>query len=244
MMSQIRRDGADGGQTIFMEYGDSISQGWGSTDIWKMSFWSMLNEAYKKIDPSFQVIERGWGTRCARMGKCFLSCDYEFAKAHPGQIYDWRCVESLGMNVSAVFLMYGTNDAKVHPFEMEPFKVEWLNLCKRFMNMTSKPDIFVTIPPPLYMDGYVPGSRDIYNQRISLEIPKMAKECGVPDDQIIDLFNNMGGKDMTMPQLYCDKRWCDGFHPVDAGQDIMAREIMKVMMNFYMKTPKGRQGTK
>ena len=68
------------------------------------------------------------------------------------------------MNVSAVFLMYGTNDAKVCPFEMEPFKKEWLSLCKRFMNMESKPDIFVTIPPPLYMDGYVKGSRDVYNK--------------------------------------------------------------------------------
>jgi len=242
MMSHIRRDGADGSQTIFMEYGDSISQGWGSTDIFKMSFWSMLDQAFKYIDPSLGVIERGWGTRCARMGSCILSCDEKFAKAHPGQIYDWRCVESLGMNVSAVFLMYGTNDAKVHPFEMEPFKREWLSLCKRFMNMTSKPDIFVSIPPPLYMDGYVPGSRHIANDLISKEIPKMAKECGVGDDQIINLFGAMGGANLTMPQLYCDNRWCDGFHPVDAGQDIMAREIMDVMMNYYMKNPQGRKG--
>jgi len=62
------------------------------------------------------------------------------------------------MNVSSVFLFFGTNDAKVRPFDMEGFKYEWLSLCKRFQNMTSKPDIFVVIPPPLYMDGYVKGS--------------------------------------------------------------------------------------
>jgi len=144
------------------------------------------------------------------------------------------------MNVSAVFLLYGTNDAKVKPFEMEPFKEEWIKLCKRFQNMKSKPDIFVTIPPPLYMDGWVQGSVDTYNNHVSKEIPKMAKECGVGDDQIIDLFTAMGGAEQTMPQLYCDYRWCDGYHPVDAGQNIMAREILKSMMNYYLKKPKGK----
>ena len=68
----------------------------------------------------------------------------------------------------------------------------------------------------------------------------MAKECGVGDDQIIDLFNPMGGQQLLAPQYYCDHRWCDGFHPVDAGQDVMAREIFKTLMNYYMKNPKGR----
>jgi len=54
----------------------------------------------------------------------------------------------------------------------------------------------------------------------------MAKECGVADDQIIDVFSNMGGAGLTMPQLYCDNRWCDGYHPVDTGQDIMAKTIL------------------
>ena len=113
--------------------------------------------------------------------------------------------------------MYGTNDAKVKNFDMGLFKTDWLKLCKRFQNMASKPDIFVTIPPPLYMDGYVKGSMDIYNKQISQELPSMAKECGVGDDQIIDLFNPMGGQNLVNPHFYCDHRWCDGFHPVDAG---------------------------
>ena len=71
----------------------------------------------------------------------------------------------------------------------------------------------------------------------------MAKECGASDDQIIDLFHAMGGEEQTMPQLYCDNRWCDGFHPVDAGQNIMAMKIFETIMNYYMKNPKGRQGT-
>jgi len=132
LMSNIRKDGADKSKTIIMEYGDSISQGWGSTDLFKVSFWAMLNNALQSIDPSFQVIERGWGTRCAKMGGCILSCNETFAKAHPGQIYDWRCEESLGMDVSTVFLFFGTNDAKVHPFDLEGFKYEWLHLCQRF----------------------------------------------------------------------------------------------------------------
>jgi len=50
----------------------------------------------------------------------------------------------------------------------------------------------------------------------------MAKECGASDDQIINLFDAMGGKELNKPYLYCDYRWCDGYHPVDMGHDIMA----------------------
>ena len=70
----------------------------------------------------------------------------------------------------------------------------------------------------------------------------MAKECGAGDDQIIDLFNPMGGKELKAPYMYCNNRWCDGFHPVDAGQDVMGKEILSKIVSFYMKKPKGRQG--
>lgn len=106
--------------------------------------------------------------------------------------------------------------------------------------MKSKPDVFVIIPPPMYKDGWIRGMANIFNQRMSKEYPQMAKECGVGDDQIIDLYSAMGGDKLSMPQLYCDNRWCDGFHPVDAGQDVMALETLKVIMNYYLKKPKGR----
>jgi len=92
----------------------------------------MLNNALKSIDPSFEVIERGWGTRCAKMGGCILACNETFAKMTPGQKYDWRCTESLAMDVSTVFLFFGTNDAKVRPFDMDGFKHDWIQLCQRF----------------------------------------------------------------------------------------------------------------
>ena len=53
MMANIRRDGADGSKTIIMEYGDSISNGWGSSDYYKLSSWALLNNALQSIDPSF-----------------------------------------------------------------------------------------------------------------------------------------------------------------------------------------------
>lgn len=108
--------------------------------------------------------------------------------------------------------------------------------------MTSKPDVFVVIPPPLYMDGWVKDSQELYNQHVSKEIPKLAKECGAADDQIIDLFTAMGGAELKYPHYYCDHRWCDGFHPVDAGQDVMGKEILKTILNFYMKNPLGKKG--
>lgn len=110
--------------------------------------------------------------------------------------------------------------------------------------MSSKPDVFIVIPPPIYVDGKVEGSMDLLNGKIIPEISNIAKECGVADDQMIDLYNAMGGQDLQKPHLFCDERWCDGFHPVDKGQDIMAREILIKIMNFYIKNPQGRHGSK
>jgi len=37
----------------------------------------------------------------------------------------------------------------------------------------------------------------------------------------------MGGKELTMPELFCVPDACDYFHPNDAGHKIMAQVIYK-----------------
>jgi len=32
----------------------------------------------------------------------------------------------------------------------------------------------------------------------------VAKKCGLPDDQFINVFEAMGGADKTSPELFCD----------------------------------------
>jgi hypothetical protein len=50
----------------------------------------------------------------------------------------------------------------------------------------------------------------------------------------------MGGEKLNKPFLFCDGRHCDGYHPIDAGQDVMAQTIMEHIVAFYQKNPKGR----
>ena len=64
-----------------------------------------------------------------------------------------------------------------------------------------------------------------------------AKECGLGDDQIIDVFNAMGGAQLSRPDLYCSGRHCDGYHPVDEGQQMIASTILSKIIDFYMKKP-------
>ena len=84
--------------------------------------------------------------------------------------------------------------------------------------MASKPDVFVIVPPPIYKDGFSSINTTLSNKILPSLIPPLAKECGVEDDQIVNLHNAMGGDNADAPQFYCDGRHCDGYHPIDEGQ--------------------------
>ena len=49
----------------------------------------------------------------------------------------------------------------------------------------------------------------------------------------------MGGPGLTKPYLYCSGRHCDGYHPIDEGQEMIAATILPKVIDFYMKNPKG-----
>lgn len=116
-------------------------------------------------------------------------------------------------------LTIGSYDARNAIWDEDMFKRDYVNLCYKFKNMTSRPDIFIAIPPPMYKDGYAQINQTIVNSFISKMIPKLANECNVSPNQVINLFENMGGQYLQAPFLFCDENNCDGFHPTDAGQD-------------------------
>lgn len=49
----------------------------------------------------------------------------------------------------------------------------------------------------------------------------------------------MGGAGLTRPDFYCNGNHCDGYHPIDAGQNQMAATILPKVIAYYMKNPKG-----
>lgn len=50
-------------------------------------------------------------------------------------------------------MFIGTNDANDLTWNEASFKKDYVNLCYKFKNMTTRPDIFIAIPPPIYGDG-------------------------------------------------------------------------------------------
>ena len=76
-------------------------------------------------------------------------------------------------------------------------------MATNFKNLKSKPDLFLMIPPPLYFSDDKSQQRTI-NVLLPTLIPDIARILGLADDKIIDLFNIMGGSDLTKFELFCD----------------------------------------
>lgn len=136
-------------------------------------------------------------------------------------------------------MFIGTNDCKNRNWNIDHFKRDYVELCKSFKNMPSKPDVFVVVPPPVYKDGFGAVNISITNTILPQLIEPLAKECGLGDDQVINLFEAMGGASLSRPDFYCSGQHCDGYHPIDAGQNQMAATILPKVISYYMKNPKG-----
>lgn len=226
-MQSIRRDGDDG-KTWVLAYGDSISDGFGSTNMLKTGYVNLLKEGLKLVDPSFDLVQNSAGFRCVNH-ECQRPCHK-----------DAYCQLAHTYNVSAVTMFIGTNDCKKVNWNLENFKKDYVELCKSFRNMKSKPDVFVIRNPPVYKDGFGAVNITLTNQILPQLIRPLAKECGLDDDQVIDLHEAMGGAELSRPDFYCTGQHCDGYHPVDAGQNQMAQTILNSIVNYYMRKPKGR----
>ena len=111
------------------------------------------------------------------------------------------------------------------------------------MNMTSKPKVFVMIPPPIFSEdcevseaiagdnSYTASKRDRTNLLFPKIIPEIAKEAGLPPQNVIDLHtpfarvidkHNWKKNDLVCAQ----DNICDGVHLTYKGAE-MAAHIIK-----------------
>ena len=116
MMTQIRRDGDDE-KTWVLAYGDSITDGFGASDMRKMGYTNLLKESLKLVHPTFDLVQNSAGFR-----------NVNKAGDRPCE-RDAYCQEALKLNVSAVTLFIGTNDCKNRNWNEANFKRDYLELC-------------------------------------------------------------------------------------------------------------------
>jgi len=103
---------------------------------------------------------------------------------------------------------------------------DYYEICKHFLKSATKPSVYLVIPPPLYLiENKFKFNQTVINERLPVLVPLIAEQCGLPAENVIDLFNPMGGHDLNLPELYCVPDACDYFHPNEGGHSVMAKVI-------------------
>ncbi len=124
--------------------------------------------------------------------------------------------QSKAFQPNIVIFMLGSNDSKAYNWDKENFIKEYKTLVESYVNLESKPTVYLMAPPPVFaVDGKV--KYDIEQKTIANEIvpltKQMAKEMQL---ECIDLYAIFEGK---------ENLFSDGCHPNAAGAKIIADTV-------------------
>eukprot|EP00823_Brevimastigomonas_motovehiculus_P009053 TRINITY_DN8726_c0_g1_i1.p1 TRINITY_DN8726_c0_g1~~TRINITY_DN8726_c0_g1_i1.p1 ORF type:complete len:216 (+),score=51.34 TRINITY_DN8726_c0_g1_i1:32-679(+) len=143
---------------------------------------------------------------------------------HSGDYPYWNYTKyqnAIKTDADFVIIQLGTNDAKTwnwdkHVAEFEPDYKQLISVFSHLPHTT--PKIYVAIPPPLYKEGVFGMQQKVINGVFPSLITQIARDAGLPDTQLVDMFNKMGGVKLTHPE------WSsDGCHPNPQGYQMMAK---------------------
>ncbi len=122
-------------------------------------------------------------------------------------------------NPNIVIIILGTNDARSNIFEnSKNFESDYKQLIYGFQNLTSKPKIFLAIPPPIFNNNLDLISSYLV-QGIIPQIKHTANELGL---QTIDLYSQLIGHPEYFP---------DGVHPDNSGANLIAKEAYDAIIS-------------
>ena len=123
--------------TKIVAIGDSITFGYDSSDpatkSWPSQLTNMLHDSSK-----YEVVNLGLN------GRCMLKTGWLPYWNEP----QYR--QALESNADIVVLMLGTNDAFNQYWDETKFIEDYLEMSRSFLNMPSKPELYIMVPPPLY----------------------------------------------------------------------------------------------
>jgi acyl-CoA thioesterase I len=116
-----------------------------------------------------------------------------------------------------VIIMLGTNDAnsQITP-NHKTFVDDYVRLVKVFQALSSKPQIYLVKPPPVFCNGTAP-SAEYFRDNVIPIIEQAAKQANVP---IIDVYSAMANQSVFFP---------DGVHPNSQGANLIAYEVYKAI---------------
>ncbi|WGM89903.1 MAG: GDSL-type esterase/lipase family protein [Candidatus Bathyarchaeum tardum] len=126
--------------------------------------------------------------------------------------------EALDFQPDIVILLIGTNDAQpsLFPFNTT-FVSDYLELVSAFQGLSSNPEIWIVLPPPLFGDKGGTISPEYFANTIIPLIKQVANQTNLPT---IDVYSALSDASEYFP---------DGLHPNVEGGTLIAEEIYKAL---------------
>ena len=122
----------------------------------------------------------------------------------------WLLVDFLP---TTVIIMLGTNDARTNIYsEINRFVSDYEHMISRIQNFSSKPQIFLVEPPPIYSNTMNLDGTDLV-QGVIPRIQQIADTMHLP---LIDAYT---------PMLNHPDYFTDGVHPNSKGAQVIANTI-------------------
>lgn len=122
-----------------------------------------------------------------------------------------------GFRPDIVVIMLGTNDApEIYSQGISTFTSDYEALIRGFQNATSKPDVWLVKPPPIFnnTEGF---SSQFLLQEVIPRIEQVANQTGLP---LIDVYTPLASHPEYFP---------DGVHPYGEGARIIATEVFNAI---------------
>jgi acyl-CoA thioesterase I len=120
-------------------------------------------------------------------------------------------------NPDVVVIILGTNDTKPQNWKnKDNFEADYIDLVKKFAELSSKPRIYICYPPYIAKTG----NWGINEENTKAEFPMIDKAAKETSCGIIDVHASLDGKDTLIP---------DKVHPNAAGATEIAKAVYKAL---------------
>jgi acyl-CoA thioesterase I len=124
-----------------------------------------------------------------------------------------------------VIVMLGTNDAdKTLNETTQQFVNDYITLLDQFIDLPTKPDVYIMQPPPIYSTNNT-LTQDLIVHRVQVGINQVSAQTGIP---VIDAYTPLLGH----PDLFLD-----GVHPKAEGAQLIA-DAVYTAVDWAAKPPK------
>ena len=126
--------------------------------------------------------------------------------------------EALDFQPDIVILMMGTNDAQPSLFQFNTtFVSDYLELVNAFESLSSDPEIWIVLPPPIFGDKGGTISPEYYAQTLIPLIQEVADQTNLPT---VDVYSAL---------LDASEHFPDGLHPNSEGGRLIAEVIYETI---------------